>query len=67
MRKGSNPPPPSSARPKPPPNPPPVRPPWGDRTTLRGEIEFLIEPIISGGAKTEDIDAVVDSLLSRME
>lgn len=45
----------------------PPRPPWGDRTTLRGEIEFLIEPIISGGAKQEDIDTVVDCLLSRME
>ena len=35
---------------------------WADTSTLRGSIERIIEPIISGGAKQDDIDRVVSLL-----
>lgn len=36
---------------------------WADPLTYRGQVEGLIEPIISGGANDEDINSVVNAVL----
>jgi hypothetical protein len=37
---------------------------WKNRSTRRGQIEAVIEPIISGGATQDSIDTVVSILMS---
>ena len=37
---------------------------WADKSTPRGLIESIIEPIISGGAQPQHINNVVDRLLA---
>ena len=37
---------------------------WADKSTPRGLVESIIEPIISGGAQPQHINKVVDRLLA---
>lgn len=40
---------------------------WADTSTRRGQVEKLIEPIISGGATDKDIENVVSNLIKYIE
>lgn len=40
---------------------------WADPSTLQGRVEKAVEPIISGGASSEDIENAVKSVLDIIE